>query len=196
MRCADCSVVLHQQTEKAIADGQLATVWADDTGAWVCRVTGNEHRAVESLAGSGSDEVDQAKRLLHAIADDATWAAVLDRQAEGAVWRLDPVHRDVVALTAKDSPSRALVVVYVERGDFEADEERLFMEPCLDAGPDCAGAVAYRMALSGTGQSYARCDKHWNDRLDVQADSIPDTPNPPSWFDPTIAGETWDEDSW
>lgn len=22
----------------------------------------------------------------------------------------------------------------------------------------------------------------------------PDSPNPPSWFDPTIAGESWDED--
>jgi hypothetical protein len=140
------------------------------------------------------DEVEAAKAMLKGLADDPTWNAVLDRQAEGAVWRLDPVHRDVVALTAKDTPSRALVVVYVARGDFEVDEERLFLEPCLNAGPDCDGAVAYRMALSGTGQSFARCDKHWNDRLDQQAASIPDTATPPSWFDPSAAGESWDDD--
>jgi hypothetical protein len=69
---------------------------------------------------------------------------------------------------------------------------------CLDRYlGDCAGAVEYRMALSGTGRSFPRCDKHWSDRLDVQ-DGInrryPDSPFPPSDFDPTYAGESWEDD--
>lgn len=69
---------------------------------------------------------------------------------------------------------------------------------CLDRQDgECAGAVEYRYALSGTGRSYPRCDKHWSDRLDAQEQinrRYPDSPFPPSDFDPTYAGESWDED--
>lgn len=68
---------------------------------------------------------------------------------------------------------------------------------CLDGPVMCKGEVRYRMALSGTGRSFPRCDKHWDDRLDVQ-DGInsryPDSPFAPSGFDPSYAGESWDED--
>lgn len=33
---------------------------------------------------------------------------------------------------------------------------------------ECAGAVEYRHALSATGKSYPRCDKHWDRRLEEQ----------------------------
>jgi len=68
---------------------------------------------------------------------------------------------------------------------------------CLDSDSTCKGAVEYRMALSGTGQSFPRCDKHWAARLDVQAGidrRYPDSPFAPSGFDPSYAGESWDDD--
>lgn len=68
---------------------------------------------------------------------------------------------------------------------------------CLNKGPDCRGKVEYRMALSGTGRSYPRCDKHWQERVDLEQtlrEDYPDSPIPPAWFDPTVAGETWDEE--
>lgn len=68
---------------------------------------------------------------------------------------------------------------------------------CLEAGPECRGPVEYRMPLSGTGRAFPRCDHHWDKRLDEQERinrSYPDSPLAPSWFDPTYAGERWDED--
>lgn len=68
---------------------------------------------------------------------------------------------------------------------------------CLDGPAECGGAVEYRMALSGTGRSFPRCDKHWSDRLDVQEGinrRYPDSPFPPSDFDSSYAGESWDDD--
>jgi hypothetical protein len=61
----------------------------------------------------------------------------------------------------------------------------------------CSGPVEYRMPLSGTGRSFPRCDGHWAERLDVQEGidrRYPDSPFPPADFDPTYAGETWDND--
>lgn len=68
---------------------------------------------------------------------------------------------------------------------------------CINGPAECRGHVELRMALSGTGIPYPRCGKHWHDRLELEerlrAD-YPDTPNPPSWFDPADAGERWDHD--
>lgn len=70
---------------------------------------------------------------------------------------------------------------------------------CLDDHDgDCEGTVEYRFALSGTGINYPRCDKHWDERLTYQRkldQRYPDSPNPPSWFDPTYAGESWDDET-
>lgn len=67
---------------------------------------------------------------------------------------------------------------------------------CLDRHKgDCQGAVEMRHSMSPTGRSFPRCDKHLEDRLEVQdkyREYQSDTP--PSWFDPTYAGERWDED--
>lgn len=71
------------------------------------------------------------------------------------------------------------------------------VEPCLDGPADCKGAVKYRYALSGTGRSFPRCDKHWSDRLDVQRGidrRYPDSPFAPAGFDPSYAGESWDDE--
>jgi hypothetical protein len=69
---------------------------------------------------------------------------------------------------------------------------------CLDRGRgECEGAVEYRMGLSGTGRPFARCDRHWAERLDEQERinrDYPDSPLAPPWFDETAAGERWDKD--
>lgn len=65
---------------------------------------------------------------------------------------------------------------------------------CLDGPDGCSGPVEYRMALSGTGRSFPRCDAHWARRLDEQdriTRTYPDSPAPPDWFDPSAAGEHW-----
>ncbi len=68
---------------------------------------------------------------------------------------------------------------------------------CLDdqGYDECVGDVEYRMPLSGTGKSFPRCAHHWDVRLDLQdqIDSRYPT-NAPSDFDPTYAGEYWDDD--
>jgi hypothetical protein len=60
---------------------------------------------------------------------------------------------------------------------------------------DCEGEVEYRMPLSGTGKSFPRCEFHWDKRL-IEQDRINATyPTlQPSDFDPSYAGESWDED--
>jgi hypothetical protein len=55
----------------------------------------------------------------------------------------------------------------------------------------------YRDPLSATGASFARCDGHWAERLREQQrinETYPDSPVPPSWFDPADAGEQWNDD--
>lgn len=72
------------------------------------------------------------------------------------------------------------------------------MLECLDdyGKGECSGRVEYRQALSATGRSFPRCEKHWDARLDeherTQRD-YPDSPCPPAWFDEADAGEVWDE---
>ena len=57
------------------------------------------------------------------------------------------------------------------------------------------GAVEYRMALSGTGKSFPRCDKHWGERLETQEQINERYPTlAPSNFDPADAGERWDDE--
>lgn len=75
--------------------------------------------------------------------------------------------------------------------------EILTWADCIDGIAGCGGNIEYRMALSATGESFARCDKHWDVRLDEQERidrDYPDSPCAPDWFDPMDAGEHWDED--
>lgn len=70
---------------------------------------------------------------------------------------------------------------------------------CLErATEDCDGPVEYRESLSGTGTPIARCAHHWAVRLADHAEHVamyPDSPVSPPWFDPSIAGESWDDES-
>ena len=65
---------------------------------------------------------------------------------------------------------------------------------CLDYGRSaCKGKTEYRVALSSTGKSFQRCEKHWDERL-AEQERIQSTYGgaaAPSWFDPTYAGESW-----
>ena len=69
---------------------------------------------------------------------------------------------------------------------------------CLEHSVHCQGKVRYRVALSGTGRSFPRCDFHWERRLESQAEIdrkyAPNSDVPPADFDPTYAGENWGED--
>ena len=66
---------------------------------------------------------------------------------------------------------------------------------CLDGPEGCQGEVEFRFPLSVTGKSFPRCDYHWFKRLEVQEEINARYPTlPPSDFDPTYAGERWDED--
>jgi hypothetical protein len=59
----------------------------------------------------------------------------------------------------------------------------------------CEGKIEHRMPLSGTGKSFPRCDKHWAARLVIQAEHNRRYPvQQPSDFDPSYAGERWDEE--
>lgn len=67
---------------------------------------------------------------------------------------------------------------------------------CLNSfESNCKGAIEYRMPLSGTGRAFPRCDKHWDERLDREAEINFRYPtHAPSDFDPAYAGEHWDSD--
>lgn len=67
---------------------------------------------------------------------------------------------------------------------------------CLDEGRgDCAGEIDYREALSATGVRFPRCDNHWEVRLHEQEQINQRYPyHQPSDFDPTYAGERWDDE--
>jgi hypothetical protein len=95
-----------------------------------------------------------------------------------------------------DGPSETQIIDWNEANEYlneKPDEDELV---CLDQGQgDCAGVVEYREPLSATGQSFTRCDGHWAVRLEIQEGINQRYPqHAPSDFDPTYAGECWDED--
>jgi hypothetical protein len=69
---------------------------------------------------------------------------------------------------------------------------------CLDDHRGgCSGAVVLRPSLTGTGMAIPRCDHHWQVRLEKDEEEraiYPDSLIPPAWFDPTAAGERWDDE--
>lgn len=61
---------------------------------------------------------------------------------------------------------------------------------------ECRGEVEEHSSRSGM-TSALRCSFHWNehnDKLDHISRDFPDSPMAPSWFDPSYAGETWNEE--
>lgn len=70
-------------------------------------------------------------------------------------------------------------------------------ERCLNYPSDeCSGSTRPRTSRSGLTHSL-KCDG-CQDALDERLDEIdrhyPDSPIAPDWFDPTYAGENWDDD--
>jgi hypothetical protein len=67
---------------------------------------------------------------------------------------------------------------------------------CLEHGESCSGTVEYRYPLSSTGKNFARCDLHWAIAVKRWEENQRKYGGscPPSDFDPTYAGERWDED--
>lgn len=71
-------------------------------------------------------------------------------------------------------------------------------DDCLDHGgrTACRGEVEYRM-LPNAERAFPRGAAHWAERLDRWGNSIERYAHSdiaPDWFDPTIAGERWDDD--
>lgn len=63
---------------------------------------------------------------------------------------------------------------------------------CLDGPAGCRGEVEFRMPLSSTGRSFARCEAHWERRLEEQERINERYPAmTPADFDPAYAGEEW-----
>ena len=85
------------------------------------------------------------------------------------------------------------MMVYMETTTLPADA-------CIDApyglgGGECRGTVEYR-AVPG-GSAVARCEGHFERRMErwensIEREALSDLA--PSWFDPSYAGERWDED--
>jgi hypothetical protein len=69
---------------------------------------------------------------------------------------------------------------------------------CLDDHGDntCRGPVEFH-SIDGRSKAFPRCALHWDRRLDRRENSIErwaDSDVPPPWFDPTFAGERWEDD--
>lgn len=69
---------------------------------------------------------------------------------------------------------------------------------CMDEHRgDCRGPVEYHSVDPGRARAFPRCDRHWGDRLHRRENSLERYENSdiaPAWFDPTAAGERWDDD--
>jgi hypothetical protein len=67
---------------------------------------------------------------------------------------------------------------------------------CLQEGSDCKGPVTYWTSPDRDDfKSFPRCEYHGEKRMEQAEKNLElmrDTP--PSWFDPSYAGERWSED--
>lgn len=68
---------------------------------------------------------------------------------------------------------------------------------CINESPECEGEVELRPAPPMGEKSYARCEYHqaqrWA-RYDGSLEQEAQSPVPPDWFDPSFAGERWDDE--
>jgi len=69
---------------------------------------------------------------------------------------------------------------------------------CLQEGPDCKGAVEFHLNPDRDDfKSFPRCEFHQAKRLESAQKTMELLSDvPPSWFDPTYAGERWNEDDY
>lgn len=81
------------------------------------------------------------------------------------------------------------VAAKVASGEWESE-----VLECLDGPAGCSGKVEWH-SVSGYGNAFPRCAGHWSKRLDKQAHINELTSaTPAAWFDPSFAGERWDDD--
>lgn len=68
---------------------------------------------------------------------------------------------------------------------------------CLEASEDCDGPIALWYSGGLNGRSWPRCTFHGERRLERFENSMEryaDSDVAPDWFDPSYAGERWDDD--
>jgi hypothetical protein len=69
---------------------------------------------------------------------------------------------------------------------------------CIDQSEECSGRVELRGAPPDGMRSFARCefhnDKRWERYESSDLERYANSDVPPPWFDPTAAGERWDDD--
>lgn len=67
---------------------------------------------------------------------------------------------------------------------------------CLEEGPGCQGEVEYFISPDRRDmKAFPRCAYHRDKRLDQAEKNLELLSDvPPDWFDPSYAGERWDED--
>lgn len=66
---------------------------------------------------------------------------------------------------------------------------------CLQENEDCRGPV--EMYMRSDMKSFPRCEYHQAKREEARENSLEryaDSDVPPSWFDPSYAGEHWEDD--
>lgn len=67
-------------------------------------------------------------------------------------------------------------------------------ELCVSHGEWCGGPVRWREPLSENGDSFPRCDVHWEQRKASEQQIRRRYPqHPPRDWSPLDAGESWDE---
>lgn len=87
----------------------------------------------------------------------------------------------------------------IHRIELEHDDGTpLLDDDCLDKSADCEGGVSYWNPGHGF-RSWPRCDYHGRKRIERNADpysmaAYGNSDVVPDWFDPTMAGERWNED--
>lgn len=72
------------------------------------------------------------------------------------------------------------------------------MAGCIEQSSKCAGPVEPRWPGYGE-RNFMRCEFHGERRVEREREAIerygnPDSPCPPAGFDPTYAGERWDDE--
>lgn len=68
---------------------------------------------------------------------------------------------------------------------------------CLDARPDDACEGPVEMCSTDGIKFWPRCDKHFDKRMasyEASLERYADSHIAPDWFDPSDAGERWDDD--
>jgi hypothetical protein len=85
---------------------------------------------------------------------------------------------------------------YISEYDDQGFELPMPAAACRDFPTGCAGEVFTRYSRSGMTSTF-RCDAHESahqDVLDGISRRYPDSDVAPDWFDPTYAGEQWNDD--